>query len=1149
MSDQIFAGKGPLQFDTKEVHGGYVKFDGEEFYKISHFDRMDPFFMSIVSASDHWMYIWSTGALSAGRRDPDGALFPYYTDDKMLDFTGITGSKTILFVTGSAGKYRWQPFDTASDGQYRLTRNLYKNIYGNKLVFEETNHDLNITFRYSWLSGEEFGFIRKSEIVNHNQTAAEIDILDGITNILPAAVLQSFQNGFSTLVDAYKKNELVADCRLGIYSLSSIPVDKAEPSESLRANTVWSVGLEAQAVLLSVRQLDRYMRGITPETELSTRAARGAYLLNSKFSLGGAEEKNWYIVAEVEQDSASVANLAARLRKQNGIAGQLEKDVAEGTASLFRTVASADGLQLSADRLITARHLSSVLFNIMRGGLPAESYYIERDDFIRFISSANQPLIKRFAGWLNALPEKLLFTRLQSEMAQTGEPLLEKLANEYLPFTFGRRHGDPSRPWNRFSIDIKDEYGKRKLNYQGNWRDIFQNWEALALSFPAYLESMISKFVNASTADGYNPYRVTRDGFDWEILDPADPWSYIGYWGDHQIIYLLKLLELSNKYHPGKLEALLSREIYAFSDVPYRIRCYDEIVADPHNTVDFDAEHETRIEQRVAAIGGDGKFVQLGDGTIYRVNLAEKILIPLLVKLTNFIPEGGIWLNTQRPEWNDANNALVGYGLSMVTLYYMRRHIKFCRELFQSAESEISVSNELSDLFQAVNLVMTEEQKCLTSGASDADRLRVSEKLGRAGSAYRERIYRDGFSSVQSCLGSSELNTFFTRLLQVIDHSIKANKRPDGLYHAYNLMERTADGIAVQHLYPMLEGQVAVLTAGVLDAEASLKLLDVLRNSALYRDDQQSYVLYPNRELTAFIGKNNIPEAEAGKISLFTLLADAGNHDIIRRDDAGGLHFSGHLRNAALLRNALNQLPEQWQQTARNESGAILALYEKMFDHRSFTGRSGTFFKYEGLGSIYWHMVSKLRLAALETCNRAIENKEPHSVVNRLVRHYREIMEGIGVTKKPQHYGAFPTDPYSYTPAHTGAQQPGMTGQVKEDVLSRFGELGVIVQDGKIQFSAALLRDEEFLQEEAVFEYIDQLGEWSKVIAEPHSLVFTLAQVPVLYHKAGSEEIRVQLAGTGEEVFSGLKINRELSDKLFARIGEIKRIDVYFRLK
>ena len=36
---------------------------------------------------------------------------------------------------------------------------------------------------------------------------------------------------------------------------------------------------------------------------------------------------------------------------------------------------------------------------------------------------------------------------------------------------------------------------------------------------------MIAKFLNNSTADGYNPYRVFRDGFDWEVQEPHNPWA------------------------------------------------------------------------------------------------------------------------------------------------------------------------------------------------------------------------------------------------------------------------------------------------------------------------------------------------------------------------------------------------------------------------------------------------------------------------------------------------------------------------------------------------------------------------------------------------------------------------------------------------
>ena len=72
------------------------------------------------------------------------------------------------------------------------------------------------------------------------------------------------------------------------------------------------------------------------------------------------------------------------------------------------------------------------------------------------------------------------------------------------------------------------------------------------------------------------------------------------------------------------------------------------------------------------------------------------------------------------------------------------------------------------------------------------------------------------------------------------------------------------------------------------------------------------------------------------------------------------------------------------------------------------------------------------------------------------------MVAGIGVHKSPSLYGAFPTDPYSHTPGGKGAQQPGMTGQVKEDILSRIGELGAIVSKGVLSFSPGLLRGREF---------------------------------------------------------------------------------------
>jgi len=327
--------------------------------------------------------------------------------------------------------------------------------------------------------------------------------------------------------------------------------------------------------------------------------------------------------------------------------------------------------------------------------------------------------------------------------------------------TFSRRHGDPSRPWNQFSIETKNEDGSPKLNYQGNWRDNFQNWEALGFSYPDFIEGMICKFLNATTADGYNPYRVTREGIDWESPDPHDPWAYIGYWGDHQIIYLQKFLELSSDFHQGALESLLQKEIFVYANVPYRIKSYTEIVKNPKDTIVFDFELNDRVKLAQKTIGADGALLSGSDNKSYKVNMAEKILVTLLAKLSNFIPEAGIWLNTQRPEWNDANNALVGNGVSMVTLYYLRRFMKFWHEQFSQMKiQEIRISEEVQILFEEVYTALMTNTDALKIGFTDETRRLVTDSLGKAGSKYRNNLYEKSFSGKKAVVNFQTLIEF-----------------------------------------------------------------------------------------------------------------------------------------------------------------------------------------------------------------------------------------------------------------------------------------------------------------------------------------------------------------------------------------------------
>ena len=88
------------------------------------------------------------------------------------------------------------------------------------------------------------------------------------------------------------------------------------------------------------------------------------------------------------------------------------------------------------------------------------------------------------------------------------------------------------------------------------------------------------------------------------------------------------------------------------------------------------------------------------------------------------------------------------------------------------------------------------------------------------------------------------------------------------------------------------------------------------------------------------------------------------------------------------------------------ETQLLLNIFEQVFNHKAFTGRSGTFFGYEGLGSIYWHMVSKLAVATFEVTKAA----QGSTAFAPLSNHYYEIVAGIGAHKTPEAYGAFPSE-------------------------------------------------------------------------------------------------------------------------------------------
>ena len=146
-------------------------------------------------------------------------------------------------------------------------------------------------------------------------------------------------------------------------------------------------------------------------------------------------------------------------------------------------------------------------------------------------------------------------------------------------------------------------------------------------------------------------------------------------------------------------------------------------------------------------------------------------------------------MNTQRPEWNDANNALVGNGVSMVTLYYLRRFLSFFGGIVSSSDIErFKLSNELIVAYKRIREILVQYEDLLATVISDEDRCEISKQLGQAASDYRQHIYKQGFWGEKRTISRDGLMQFVDVCLQYVDHTIRSNQRMDGLYHAYNLM-------------------------------------------------------------------------------------------------------------------------------------------------------------------------------------------------------------------------------------------------------------------------------------------------------------------------------------------------------------------------
>ena len=141
--------------------------------------------------------------------------------------------------------------------------------------------------------------------------------------------------------------------------------------------------------------------------------------------------------------------------------------------------------------VVLAHHFANVMFNVMRGGIFADQYWIQTADFVEFVSVSQSPVLQQMPISLPPCRPEFFspISRAALEATRCGrsDPPEPRLSAPDLQPPAWRSQP----PLESFYHQPEKTGWLSEAGYEGNWRDIFQNWEALAYSYPEFVESMI----------------------------------------------------------------------------------------------------------------------------------------------------------------------------------------------------------------------------------------------------------------------------------------------------------------------------------------------------------------------------------------------------------------------------------------------------------------------------------------------------------------------------------------------------------------------------------------------------------------------------------------------------------------------------------
>lgn len=766
-------------------------------YVLTDYHKLPPFSSFLpglagIKGIPMWVYYTNRGqgVNSFGIHHKNNAIMEFNPANTAYENTAIKGFRTFIRRKGKDNTV-YEPFFS---GISKAKRKFY--IYQNSFEIEEISEEQGIKIRvkYYVLPLEDVGaLVRKVEITNLLEEKQELEVLDGLPKIIPFGMRNSEYKEMSNLLKSWSDITNLEN-NVPYYSMRSSSDDSAEVSEveggyyylTVADGKIVPVVYDAETVfgydttfMLPVVFCEEGLEGVLGKKQcFANKVPCGFTPLSAEISSG--ESFTFHTMVGFSQ-TASQINGKLEAFRENGYFETKEEQAIRCCEELTSDVRTETGLPLF-DSYVEYSYMD----NFLRGGYPFVFGEGDKKSVIHL---------------------------------------------------FSRKHGDPERDYNFFTIN-----GEYYSQGNGNFRDVNQNRRNDLLFHKEVGDFNIKTFYQLIQIDGYNPLEVRPSTFRIkkgeerqaeEFLKAASPEGYRklletainpftpgkiasvlkryqieltiteddflgkllelceqnveagfgeGYWSDHWD-YNLDLIENYLKVYPEKKAALLfGDKTYRFYDSPARVLPRSEkYVISKGKLRQYGAlVHDHEKENREGFVKNGTNWLKNKNGEYVTAALMTKLLHLSLIKFTTLDPEGmGVEMEGGKPGWNDAMNGLPGlFGSGMPETLELKRMLDFILAALPLEESLLLPAESYGLLMKTKAAL--EERK-----AGNITQFEYWDRVTSYRENFRETV-RFGLDGEEVLLETEEAASVIESFLEMVEEGIeKAKQLGDGMMPTY----------------------------------------------------------------------------------------------------------------------------------------------------------------------------------------------------------------------------------------------------------------------------------------------------------------------------------------------------------------------------